>query len=79
MLTIRNIGLILGVAVSSTVLVAVVRTGAAPLPVFIADVSPALLLDAFRVAFLTGALLSLLAFVSVMATRKSRRGPGAGK
>ena len=79
MLTIRNIGLILGVAVSSAVLVAVVLTGAAPLQVFIADVSPALLLDAFRVAFLTGALLSLLAFVSVMATRKSRRGPGAGK
>jgi hypothetical protein len=79
MLTIRNIGLILGVAVSSAVLVAVVLTGAALLPLSIADVSSALLLDAFRVAYLTGALLALLAFISVMATRKGRRGAGAGK
>jgi MFS family permease len=79
MLTIRNIGLLLGVAVFSAVLVAVVLTGAATLPVFIADVPSALLLDAFRVAYLTGALLALLAFISVMVIRKSRRGPGADK
>jgi MFS family permease len=78
MLTIRNLGLLLGVAVFSAVVVAVVLTGAAPLPVLIADIPPALLLDAFRVAFLTGSLMALLAFVSVMATRKSRRGAGTG-
>jgi hypothetical protein len=66
------------VAVFSAVVVAVVLTGAAPLPVLIADIPPALLLDAFRVAFLTGSLMALLAFVSVMATRKSRRGAGTG-
>jgi MFS family permease len=79
MLTILNIGLILGVAVFSAVLVAVVLTGTAPLPVSIADVPSALLLDAFRVAYLTGALLALLAFISVMATRKGRRGAGADR
>jgi MFS family permease len=72
MLTIRNIGLILGVAVFSAVVVAVILTGAAPLPGLIADAPPSLLLDAFRVAFLTGSLMALLAFISVMVTRKSR-------
>jgi DHA2 family methylenomycin A resistance protein-like MFS transporter len=75
MLTIRNIGLILGVAVFSAVVVAVILTGVAPLPVVIADVPSSLLLDAFRVAFLTGSLMALLAFISVMATRKGRGGP----
>jgi hypothetical protein len=78
MLTIRSLGLILGVAVFNAVVVAVVLNGATPLPVPIAEVPSTLLLDAFRVAFLTGALMALLAFISVMATRKGRKGPGVG-
>ncbi|NTV00033.1 MAG: hypothetical protein HGA55_02785, partial [Methanoregulaceae archaeon] len=58
--------------------ISVILTGIAPLPVAIADVPSTLLLDAFRVAYLTGALLALLAFISVMATPQGRRGAGAG-
>jgi MFS family permease len=74
-LTIRIIGLVLGVAVFSAVVLAVLSSGPGGMPV---PIPSSLLLDAFRVAFLTGALVALLAFVSVTATRKGRRGTGPG-
>lgn len=77
-LTIRTIGLVLGVAVFSAVVLAVLSSGLGGMPVPVAEVPPSLLLDAFRVAFLTGALVALLAFISVTATQKGRRGEGPG-
>ncbi|MBP1928378.1 EmrB/QacA subfamily drug resistance transporter [Methanolinea mesophila] len=72
LLTIRNLGSTLGVAVFEAVLAGVVLAGiTGP---FVADaIPPGLLLDAFRVAFLFGGFTSVLAFITVMATRKKRK------
>jgi EmrB/QacA subfamily drug resistance transporter len=71
LLTIRNLGSTLGVAVFEAVLAGVVLSGITG-PLVVENVPPLLLLDAFRVAFLTGAFIAVLAFITVMATKKRR-------
>jgi EmrB/QacA subfamily drug resistance transporter len=77
LLTIRTLGSTLGVAVFEAVLAGVVLAGlSGP---FVADaIPPGLLLDALRVAFLFGGFISVLAFITVMATRRRIRVREAG-
>jgi EmrB/QacA subfamily drug resistance transporter len=72
LLTLRNMGSALGVAVFEAILAGVVLSGVGG-PLVVETLPPSLLLDAFRVAFLTGAFISVLAFITVMATRKRKR------
>ncbi len=77
LLTIRNMGSALGVAVFEAILAGVVLSGIGG-PLAVEAIPPFLLLDAFRVAFLSGAFISVLAFISVMATRRRIRVRDAG-
>jgi EmrB/QacA subfamily drug resistance transporter len=72
LLTIRNLGSTLGVAVFEAVLAGVILSGITG-PLVVRDTPPSLLLDAFRVAFLLGAFIAVLAFITVMTTRKRGR------
>jgi EmrB/QacA subfamily drug resistance transporter len=72
LLTLRNMGSALGVAVFGAILAGVVLSGIGG-PLAVETVPPLQLLDAFRVAFLTGAFIAVLAFITVMATRKRKK------
>ena len=76
LLTIRNLGSTLGVAAFGAVLAGVVLSGITG-PLVVENVSPSLLLDAFRVAFLFGAFVAVLAFITVMATKSRKKSAGA--
>jgi MFS family permease len=72
LLTLRNMGSALGVAAFGAILAGVVLSGIGG-PLAVETVPPSLLLDAFRVAFLTGAFIAVLAFIIVMMTRRRKK------